>query len=158
MSKWKHDSNWVASEKGVWRTELNAIFKLLLNQLGKVQVAGTVKAVHKSRVSIRRLLTLLEFLNDHTKPSIRVKAVLRTLQKSLGKMRDLDVMLLHYREETATGEILALLEILQLQRAGALLEFTSLYDNEMMSEASLKPIEKALNMSRKPTGVGSISW
>jgi CHAD domain-containing protein len=82
---------------------VHKVSRRLREQYGRVLSSGSASAIHDLRVATRRLQTLVDLaaLSKPSKPAARLRKRLKSLRHTLGRRRDVDMILGKLRERAA---------------------------------------------------------
>ncbi|NND09072.1 MAG: CHAD domain-containing protein [Saprospiraceae bacterium] len=90
-----------------WKSHLSKIYKRFQCFFAKAMSFKNIEDLHQARVSLRQLLTLLDFLQfehkdpTHLKRLQRLTKKIQLIQKRLGAVRDLDVLIEKIKRDTS---------------------------------------------------------
>ena len=111
--------------------------RMLSQEAGSRQGAD-IEATHRMRVAIRRMRSLLKLIPEHYRPRARreLESGLRDIARALGRVRDLDVLLLDLQHYAASlppdekAQILSVISRLDRRRAKERERLKALFDSK----------------------------
>ena len=105
---WKPSKTSKDKEYKRWRKQFSSIYKRFGKNYKKAISFNDPEDVHKTRVSIRQIVTLLDFLlqrnPNNSKSATEIYTRLKKVQKLLGKVRDYDVLIEVFEKDDPEAE------------------------------------------------------